>query len=94
MDLKEVIVSAAREVLDGVTEAKAALKGTLGIEFPSRIEFEVGINGAFELANFDEPRNGTIRFSIPINPENEEPVKVESPASSSLEQTKPVRKKK
>lgn len=83
MDIKNVIDSAVREVLNGVDEAKKSLHGIAGVGYPTRIELEVGITSTYEIANYDDVRVATVRVSIPVFKNGEE---ASSPASAALDE--------
>jgi hypothetical protein len=85
VDVKEVIVSATKAVLEGINEAKVALKDVTQLGSPSRIELEIGINPSYEVANYDDVRIATVTVSIPLTNSGET---LASPASEALQSDK------
>lgn len=70
IDLKNALTSAVRHLILAVEEAQLNLKDEIMLQRPSKVEFEFGINGSYEIADHTEfnsaSETGKIRFSIPL----------------------------
>lgn len=80
MDIKELIVASARQILEGVKEAQQTLKDETSIGLPTRLEIEIGITSSYEMANYDDIRIANVIFSVPLYTE----ATSLSPASAAL----------
>lgn len=89
MDLKQVIIRAAEAIIETMPEARMHLGEKVKIGNPSRLEIEFGINGSYELANFDDSSAAKVRFQIPLYGTDDE-----TPASAALAAEKPAKSKK
>jgi hypothetical protein len=92
VDVKTIMTTAARTILEGYGEAAIRMKKDLIIEFPTSMSVEFGINSSYEIADYNEVSVAKIRVSLPLlRPKDE--VTPATEAVKEKEEAKPAKTK-